>query len=59
MTDDPRRPAAGSTPDPVEHAPRTGGDVVQSPSVQIALIVLLVLLGLLALWVVWSLVAAT
>ena len=58
MSDDPERPAAGSTPDPVERAPRTGGNVARSPSVQIALLVLAVMLGLLALWVAWSLMSA-
>ncbi|CAN5792815.1 hypothetical protein BH24CHL5_BH24CHL5_07360 [soil metagenome] len=52
------QPAPGPTgadDDPVE--PRTSGDVLQQPSVQIGMVLLLLLLALLALWVVWSLIS--
>ena len=41
-----------------EREPQTSGDVVQSPPVQVGLLLLLLLIGLLVLWVVWTLVAA-
>ena len=59
MTRERTKPVDEAPPkDLLQDAPRTGGDVAQSPSVQIGLLVLLILLGLLALWVLWSLVSA-
>lgn len=54
MTSEPQPP---TVTDP-EQEPRTGGDLVQFPPIQIGLLILLVLLALLGLWVLWSLLSA-